>query len=245
MELDTRQCILTATGKIETGAGLGQVNVRSFGKAIQFMPADSTRFELGMAINFFFADQAMNKLSDALRKSELTGTDVNGFSYQSLLNGILGQNTARDVTAELNLSGQLKRPPAELSQRLLLTGLNMVWDPNLKSMVSEGEFGLAGVNGNLVNRKVNGYVEIGKRRTGDIINIYLEISNNQWYFFSYGSNFMQAISSDNDFNAIIAELKEDKRIQKSGNGEAPYQYIIGTPERRIAFLRKMQSRQQP
>ncbi|MDD2528008.1 MAG: hypothetical protein PHW35_04600 [Lentimicrobiaceae bacterium] len=245
MELDTRQCILTATGKIETGAGLGQVNVRSFGKAIQFMPADSTRFELGMAINFFFADQAMNKLSDALRKSELTGTDVNGFSYQSLLNGILGQNTARDVTAELNLSGQLKRPPAELSQRLLLTGLNMVWDPNLKSMVSEGEFGLAGVNGNLVNRKVNGYVEIGKRRTGDIINIYLEISNDQWYFFSYGSNFMQAISSDNDFNAIIAELKEDKRIQKSGNGEAPYQYIIGTPERRIAFLRKMQSRQQP
>jgi hypothetical protein len=242
MELDTRQCILSTTGKIETGAGLGQVNVKSFGKATHFMPADSTRFELGMAINFFFSDQAMNKLTDALRKSELPGTDINGFSYQSLLNGILGQKTAREVTAELNLIGQLKRPPQDLNARLLLTGLNMVWDPNLKSIVSEGEFGIAGASGNLVNRKVTGYVEIGKRRTGDIINIYLELSNDQWYFFSYGSNFMQVISSDNEFNVIIAELKEDKRTQKIGNSEAPYQYIIGTPERRIAFLRKMQSR---
>jgi hypothetical protein len=184
----------------------------------------------------------MNKLTDALRKSELPGTDINGFSYQSLLNGILGQKTAREVTAELNLIGQLKRPPQDLNARLLLTGLNMVWDPNLKSIVSEGEFGIAGASGNLVNRKVTGYVEIGKRRTGDIINIYLELSNDQWYFFSYGSNFMQVISSDNEFNVIIAELKEDKRTQKIGNSEAPYQYIIGTPERRIAFLRKMQSR---
>ena len=242
MELDTKQCILSTTGKIESVAGLGQVSVKSFGKAIHFIPADSTRFELGMALDFFFSDQAMSKLTDALRKSELPGIDINGFIYQSLLAGILGQKTAREVTTELNLSGQLKRMPQGLNSGLLLSGLTMVWDPNLKSMISEGQFGVAGANGNLVNRIVNGYVEIGKRRTGDIINIYLEISNDQWYFFSYGSNFMQAISSDNDFNTIIAALKEDKRIQKTGNDEAPYQYIIGTPERRIAFLRKMQSR---
>lgn len=242
LELDTKQCILSINGKIETAAGLGQVKVKTFGKATHYLPADSTRFDLGMAVNFFFSDQAMNKLTDALRKSELTGTDINGLSYQALLTGLVGQKSARDLTAELNLSGQLKRPPQELNARMLLTELNMVWDPNLKSLISSGPFGIAASGGTLVNRKVNGYVEIGKRRTGDIINIYIEISNDQWYFFSYGSNFMQAISSDNDFNTIVAELKEDKRIQKTGNNEASYQYIIGTPERRIAFLRKMQSR---
>lgn len=242
MELDTRQCILSASGKIETGTDLGQVRLNSFGNITHYLPVDSTRFQLGMAVNFFFSDQAMNKLTDALRKSELQGTDINGFTYQSLLHGILGQKSAADVTNELNLNGQIKRPPADLNKSLLLTGLNMVWDPKLKSFVNENEFGIAGINGNLVNRVVNGYVEIGKRRTGDILNIYIELPGNQWYFFSYGNNYMQAISSDNDFNTIVAELKEDKRIQKTGNGEAPYEFIIGTPERRIAFLRKMQSR---
>jgi hypothetical protein len=54
---------------------------------------------------------------------------------------------------------------------------------------------------------------------------------------------MQAISSNNDFNNIIAGIKEDKRLLKgSQNGEG-YQFIISTPDRRIAFLRKMQSRE--
>jgi hypothetical protein len=126
---------------------------------------------------------------------------------------------------------------------LLLADVNLVWDPRLKSYISEGPIGIAGIQRDMINRKVSGYLEIGKRRTGDILNLYIEISNTEWYFFTYGNGIMQAISSNNDFNNIIAGIKEDKRTLKGSQEEEGYQFIISTPDRRIAFLRKMQSRE--
>ena len=143
---------------------------------------------------------------------------------------------------ELNTTGQIKRPPAEIIQTITLSNLEMVWDENLKSFLSEGQIGVAGISRDPVNRMANGYLEIGKRRTGDILNLYIEVSKTEWFFFSYGNGVMQAISSDNEFNAILASLKEDKRSIKTKGTEEAYQFIISTPERRIAFMRKMQSR---
>jgi hypothetical protein len=242
MTIDTKQCIITSTGEIETGAGLGQVKLKSFGKVTHFSIADSTRFKLAIALNFFFSDDALQKLRESIQKSDLKGTDVNNEAYRYLLTGLAGAKQAGDLLNELNTTGQIKRPPAEIIQTLTLSNLDMVWDENLKSFVSEGQFGIAGIMRDPVNRMANGYFEIGKRRTGDIFNLYIEISKTEWFFFTYGNGILQAISSDNDFNSILAGLKEDKRTIKTQGTEEAYQFIISTPERRIAFMRKMQSR---
>lgn len=242
MTIDTRQCIITSTGEIETGAGLGQVKLRSFGKVTHYSIADSTRFNLAIALNFFFSDAALQKLRESLQKSELKGTEVNSEPYRYLLTGLAGAKQADELLNELNTTGQIKRPPAEIIQSITLSNLEMVWDENLKSFVSEGPIGVAGITRDPVNRMANGYLEIGKRRTGDILNLYVEVSKTEWFFFTYGNGVMQAISSDNDFNSIIAGLKEDKRSLKIKGADEAYQFIISTPERRIAFMRKMQSR---
>ncbi|MBW6490103.1 MAG: hypothetical protein K0B15_02800 [Lentimicrobium sp.] len=243
MTIDTRQCIITSSGEIETGVGLGLVKLRSFGKATHYSVVDSTKFNLALALNFFFSDPALGKLRESLLKAELQGTNVNSESYHSLLTGLAGARQAEEILNELNTTGNLRRPPVELVQSIILTDVEMRWDENLKSFVSKGQLGIAGILRDQVNRKVNGYIEIGKRRTGDILNLYIEISNTEWYFFTYGNGIMQAISSNNDFNNILAGLKEDKRrLKAQGSGEE-YQFIISTPERRIAFLRKMQSRE--
>ncbi|NTW24555.1 MAG: hypothetical protein HGA37_07645, partial [Lentimicrobium sp.] len=171
----------------------------------------------------------------------LKGTDVNSDVYFSMLNNLVGTNTANELLNELNTTGQVKRMPDQLVKTLILTDLTLGWNPNLKSYISKGKFGVAGIQKGLINRQVDGYVEIGKRRTGDILNIYLITGPNEWYFFTYGNGIMQAVSSNNDFNNILAGIKEDKRILKGKTDEDGYQYIIATPERRIAFLRKMQS----
>lgn len=242
LTLDTRQCILTGEGAVELGAGLGQVNLKSFGKAIHFMLVDSTTFRLAMALDFFFSDQALGKLRDDLQASELKGVDVNSDIYFNMLDNLVGPAAAKDVLNELNTTGQVKRLPQQLIQSLILTDLTMTWDPDLKSYISTGPFGIAGVQRDLINRQVEGYVEIGKRRTGDILNIYIEISKTEWYFFTYGNGIMQAISSNNAFNETLSSIKEDKRTLKGKTDEDGYQFIIATTERRIAFLRKMQAR---
>jgi hypothetical protein len=50
---------------------------------------------------------------------------------------------------------------------------------------------------------------------------------------------MQTISSNEDYNKIISDLKDDKRILPVKGNEQTYQYIISTPEKRLAFTRKM------
>jgi len=156
-----------------------------------------------------------------------------------MLVNLLGEQAGNEFLQELNLTGQIKKMPAALDKRIIFNDVNMVWDGKLKSFVSDGKLGITTIQGDFVNRSVNGYIEIGKRRTGDILNMYLELSPTDWYFFSYGSGYMQAISSNNEFNTIIASLKENKRTLNTKD-DIGYQFIISTPEARMAFLRKMQ-----
>jgi hypothetical protein len=86
---------------------------------------------------------------------------------------------------------------------------------------------------------VNGYVEIIKRRTGDMLNIYLEPESEKWYFLSYSGGTMQALSSNKAFNDKLTGLKEDQRVIKAGDGLPSYQYIISTSDKKTTFLRKM------
>lgn len=241
--LDTKQCIVSGEGRIELGAGLGQVNMQAFGKAVHYMMIDSTTFTLALALDFYFSDQALGRLTEGLQAANLKGVDVNSDNYFTLLDNLVGTAETRELLNDLNTTGQVKRLPAQLIKSMMITGLTMAWDPDLKSYISSGPFGIAGIQRDLVNRQVNGYVEIGKRRTGDILNLYIEVSQTEWYFFTYGNGILQAISSNDDFNSILAGIKEDKRTSKVKSEEG-YQYIISTPERRIAFLRKMQSRNQ-
>jgi hypothetical protein len=194
-----------------------------------------------MALDFFFSDAAFGKFTEALQQANLTGVDINSEVYLNLLNNLIGDKAATELLYELNTTGQVKRLPLQIVKSILLTDLTMSWNPDLRSFISTGPFGVAGIQKDLINRQVTGYVEIGKRRTGDILNIYIETSPVDWYFFTYGSGIMQAISSNNDFNTILAGIKEDKRTLKGKGDEEGYQYIISTPEHRIAFLRKMQS----
>jgi hypothetical protein len=87
---------------------------------------------------------------------------------------------------------------------------------------------------------VKGYVEITKKRSGDILDIYLEINDKQWYYFNYSRGLMQAISSDDEFNKIITEMKPDKRTQKGEKGEESYRYNVGTVKKKKDFVRKME-----
>ena len=239
LTFSTDQCVLTAEGALNIGTSLGSVNVQAYGKVKQFTLVDSTRFNMALAVDFFFSPQAMTRMRENIQTVELPSVDVNSVSFNNMLVNLLGEQAGNEFLQELNLTGQIKKMPAALDKRIIFNDVNMVWDGKLKSFVSDGKLGITTIQGDFVNRSVNGYIEIGKRRTGDILNMYLELSPTDWYFFSYGSGYMQAISSNNEFNTIIASLKENKRTLNTKD-DIGYQFIISTPEARMAFLRKMQ-----
>jgi hypothetical protein len=85
---------------------------------------------------------------------------------------------------------------------------------------------------------VNGHIELVRKKTRERLTIYIEIDEETWYFFDYNNGVMRVISSDAAFNAIITELKPDKREFKGPKEKGPYSFMLGTER----SMRKFKSR---
>ena len=191
------------------------------------------------ALDFFFSDEAMKTLADALNASTAKGIDIADANYTRSLREFVGKNEADKILSELNTYGQYRRFPDVLDHTLVLTGLQMSWNKDLRSFISKGPVGIGNIGKQPVNKQVKGYLEIGKRRSGDIINLYIEPEDKQWYYFAYANGTMQVVSSNQAFNEKLAGLKEAQRLIKADNGQPSYQFILGTSDKKNTFLRKM------
>jgi hypothetical protein len=239
LSLNTSRCMLTGEGQMQIATNLGQLGMKSAGEISYFSLVDSTSLNVLSAFDFFFPDEALKVFADAVNASESKGIDISGLNYTRSLREFVGQQEADKMLTELSLYGQYRKFPEILNHTLILTGLQMSWNKDLRSFISKGPIGINNMGKTAVNKKVKGYVEIGKRRSGDIINLYFEPEENQWYFFSYSNGTMQVLSSNSAFNDKLSGLKESERVIKGEKGKSNYQFILGTGEKKATFLRKM------
>ena len=127
--------------------------------------------------------------------------------------------------------------PESFKKTLVFNDLKMKWNNESKSYQSFSKIGISNIYSKQINKYVDGKVELIKKRSGDILTIYLEINQNNWYFFSYTRGVMQAISSNVEFNTAITETKPDKRKSKAEKGQEPYQFMYSTERKKTDFLR--------
>jgi hypothetical protein len=144
--------------------------------------------------------------------------------------------------AQVNLYGAYKKVPDELEHTLFFSDLKMKWNPTTKSFISVGPLGLGIMGKSQLNKYFKGKLEVVKKRSGDFFNLYIEDDGGHWFFFTYQSGTMQVISSEDKFNTIIKDLKPDKRkLEKKEKNDAPYQFTLGTANKKSAFLRKFEA----
>jgi hypothetical protein len=239
LSLNTSRCSLQGEGKINLTGDLGRLTMNSAGRVYHSTINDSTSVNLLMALDFLFSDEALKVMADDLNASDLKGIDISNTNYTKPLREFIGQEEADKLLVELSLYGQYRKFPEVLDHSIVFTDLTLVWNQDTRSYLNVGQIGVSNIKRTSVNRYVKGYVEVIKRRTGDMFNIYLEASPEKWYFFSYSGGTMQALSSNKDFNDKLTGLKEDQRVIKGGDGEQSYQFIISTSDKKTTFLRKM------
>jgi hypothetical protein len=237
--LNTSRCMLTGEGQMQIGVGLGQLKMRSAGEINYYSIVDSASLNVMSALDFFFSEEALKVFADGLNASEAKGIDVTGINYTRSLREFVGPEEADKILSELSLYGQYRKFPEILNHTLVLSGLQLNFNKELRSFISKGPIGISNVGKIPVNKLFTGYVEIGKRRSGDIINMYFETGENQWYFFTYSNGTMQVLSSNKTFNEKLVGLKEGDRLIKGEKGQQSYQFIIGTGDKKSSFLRKM------
>jgi hypothetical protein len=244
LSLNTAQCKVYGEGKVDLGGDFGQVKVESFGSAVHFLIPDSVIFDMMMSVDFFFEDNAIDKMADHIMGfTDLKPTDFSRPVFEKGMREMLGKEQADKLISQLNLYGAYKKFPDELKKTLFFTDVRMNWNKTTRSYISTGKIGIGNINKSQVNKYVDGRIELVKKRGGDILNIYLEIDPGNWYYFNYTRGTMLAVSSNEAFNTILKELKPEKR-EKAGDKdkkEPNYYFNICPPSKKTNFLRKTQT----
>jgi len=239
VSLHVNTCVLYGEGKMNLGADLGMVKVTPVGTATHYLVPDSTAFDLIIATDFFFDDGLMDKISDAITaKTDLPATDFSRPVYEKGLRELIGKEKADKAISDINLYGKIKKFPDELKSTILFTDVKMKWNKKSRSFVSTGKLGIGNINKNQLNKLIDGKIAIERKKTGDILHIYLQVEDGKWYYFEYNRGIMSAISSDEAWNQVIKDMKSDKRETKGEKGQS-YRFILGQPSAPKIWLKRV------
>ncbi|MDE7150508.1 MAG: hypothetical protein K2O01_08975, partial [Bacteroidales bacterium] len=113
---------------------------------------------------------------------------------------------------------------------LVFSNLCFEWDPTRAAYRSTGAGELLLVGPHWVNKKMKVYAQISRGRRGDVLNIYIEGSRYNWYYFNYADRKMQVLSSDQGFNEAIDKLKASKR--RKGR----FEFMLSTMRKKNIFV---------
>jgi hypothetical protein len=118
--------------------------------------------------------------------------------------------------------------------------VTLYWNEESSSFRSKGRIGIGFIGNQPVNIYVDGYVDIQRRRSGDMIDIYLKANQSTWYYFSYFKGVMMAQAGNLEFNNLISTIKLKDRQHPESSMRVPYTYMIAVEDRLGKFLRRMQ-----
>jgi hypothetical protein len=240
LTLDRKKCVLTAQGQFKLGAELGRVAMGVYGTSKHYIIPDSTSFDFVLAIDFPFDDKALSLMGENISGKNLQGVNLVKPEFLKALTDILGDKEAEKVISDLRLFGKFRRYPTELEHTMFFTEVKFKWNYATRSYISYGPIGIGSIGNMQINKFVDGYIEIERKRTGDVLNVYLEFENGKyWYFFNYRNNLMQTISANTEYNTLIQELKDDKRTEKQNKEGEEYTYIISNLRKKTDFLMKV------
>jgi hypothetical protein len=169
----------------------------------------------------------------------LPQVDVATEKYSRNLENLVGSSVAKTLKEEMDLFGVSRSFPKGFEPELVLNEVSLVWNDEFRSYRSTGKIGVGFVGTQAINLKVDGFIELQKRRSGDILDIYLKVDDATWYWFSYSRGVMMTLSGNNQYNTMISEEKLNDRKHSDNSIRTPYTYMIGVRERFESFLRRI------
>jgi hypothetical protein len=239
--LNTQNCQVRGEGMMNFGLNLGQVKMNTVGRFFNNTEQESFNFTTMFPLDFHFSEQAMKAMAEDFGTYPgLKPLVIQNSVYPMGLKEIVGLEQADKMISELTLSGTVKKLPAELVSTMVLTDVVFKWDTEEAMYISEGPIGVASIGKEEVFAQVDGIIRMKKQRGGDAITIYLEMDEENWYYFDSSKTLMQAYSSNKDFNDIVMNTKEDERKVKAEKGGEPYNYLLSSKRKKDIFLEDME-----
>jgi hypothetical protein len=224
--LDKNYCVLSGEGKIDLGTDFGLAGMSGAGKVIHRIDSGDVKINAILAFNFFFSPEALKLMSDDIRlMPSLKPVNLNTEFYKKGMQDLLGVDAARQISEEISVFGMSRSMPKEFNYEIVLNDVNLYWNESTSSFRSEGKIGIGFIGDQPLNVYVDGFVEIQRRRSGDMFDIYLKADESNYYYFSYITGNMMTQSGNNNYNVLISNMKEKDRRPPESSLRKPYIYM--------------------
>ena len=239
---DKNFCVMSGEGKLDFGANFDLFNLSGAGSYIHNLDSNNISIEALLAADFYFSAEALKMMADEFKMiPTLSPVNLNSNQYTKGLKDLLGVSAANQLNQDIGLFGSARSLPKEFTYKLLLNDVKLYWNASTASFRSKGKIGIGFIGEQPLNVYVDGYVEIQRRRTGDMFDVYLKANDNTWYYFSYFRGTLMTQSSNSSYNALITGIRPNNRRHPSSSARVSYTYMIASRERLNNFLRRMSS----
>lgn len=240
LRFNNLNCTMEGEGSMSLGDGKSQLEINSYGIINYDLNTDAMQLDLSMGMEFFFAKQLVEKLAQIIAdNADGTGVDISRKAFEIATIHRLDDKDLEDFQEEVAAFGAPEKVPDDLQQTLLFGELTMSWTPESISFLSEGPIGIAGLGETFTNAKVDGFVEIQRKRRGDEVYIYLDLRGEEIYI-DYKRNKMGVYSTNEELMTLLKEMDiKDRRNEEKGM--PPFMYTISTKGKMNRFIRRFDS----
>lgn len=242
LSLHRDECTEYGEGRLNLGVDLGQLKLTTVGNATHEIVPNITKLDFMMGMDFMIDQKALDMF--ALKVDSfpgLEGVDMANTTYMRAMNEILGEQKAKTFSEEAKL-GVVKSFPKELNHTITFSNVKLTWDDDWNSYYYIGKVGIGSIGNVQINKVVDAYIEIFKKRSGDIMDVYLKLDGNNWFYFGYTRSVMQILSSHQPFVDLIRTIPNKNRQMDVESGGVPYIYMVASDEKWVSFRRQYQQR---
>lgn len=228
----------TAEGKVDLGLQLKPIGITSSGNIAYNTDSNKAILKLMLGMNLPLDKALITQFAtDVVAFSfDKPAVDVNNANFENAYAEFFSDKGYKGKLEDLRKTGTFPLPK-EMQSNIIFSHLTLVFDPNFQIYRSVGPIGVAYIGETPVMKMINGYVEFGQRKFNDFFHIYLESSFFDWYYFTYQNNTLQAVSSKEDFNKLLAAIPNEKRqIPLTKDKKFFFLYTIGSAGAKESFL---------
>jgi hypothetical protein len=229
VSLNTKTCMHRNEGLVNLGVHYGQMKINCVGNSVHDLAKNKLSMRVMMSLDFLMHEGSMTSMARAIDSlsGNKTPADIKSPYFRHNLSYLIDTGRLNKFYNELKVDGKVKDLPQELSSKIFLTDVKLVWDDESNSYRSVGKIGIGYVFKRSLNIYVDGYIEVWRKRSGDVFDLYLKIDDKTFYYFGYTRGTFQVLSSDQKyFNDPIRNLSDNDRTVKVSRGQTPFTFLV-------------------
>ncbi|MEO6167563.1 MAG: hypothetical protein ABIO46_01005 [Chitinophagales bacterium] len=229
-----------AEGKMNLGLNYGMVDVVSAGEITTDVNKNNPVFNVALGIRFDLDKELMAMMTKSILQGNYDEPDADYSveTFQKALPEFLDPKKEKAFNDAFNASGNIVRSDA-LPFTIFFSNVELKWDKTSRAFYNTKPFSIAFIDDKSMARVVPGYIELGFKRSGDYMNLYIPAGDADfWYYFYYAAGNMQIVAGEQPFNEALVNINPDKRRAETKDGKS-YQYNPGSENKKNTFVNRM------